>query len=62
MIQLDDDKKSFVCPWCQREDIRFHIVSGTLRLNCPYCRLDAFITRLPVGTSLKDFESRKTIS
>ena len=58
---MDDTDRELRCPWCQRK-VTYHIVSGTLRISCSYCRLDGFLTGLPVGTKLEDFESRKTIS
>ncbi|MHA2270791.1 MAG: hypothetical protein ACXACI_02945 [Candidatus Hodarchaeales archaeon] len=58
----DREKRStLTCPWCNNET-KTHTISGTVRFTCENCKCDGFITRLPKGITIQDFQSRKTIA
>ena len=58
----DVNKNRVRCPWCNTEINNMHAISNTVRFTCESCKLDAFITKLPKGVSIRDFQSRKTIA
>ncbi len=57
----EDEIPMILCPWCGVQ-VNYMVVSGSLRIRCPKCGMDAFVTRLPRGQKLQTYVSRKTIA
>ncbi|MFW9992500.1 MAG: hypothetical protein ACFFD4_10685 [Candidatus Odinarchaeota archaeon] len=57
----DFTEREVKCPWCDRVATTI-VVSGTLKIACNKCGMQAFVTKLPSGTKINQYVSRRTIS
>ncbi|MHA1166771.1 MAG: hypothetical protein ACTSP4_05545 [Candidatus Hodarchaeales archaeon] len=60
-VEENVSEQAIRCPWCMREASTI-VVSGTLKIACSKCGMQAFVTKLPSGTKINNYVSRRTIS